>query len=150
MLARVVLSAVIIAAGCDAFLVPQGPFVGTTSRRSVLALSKSGAVPSRRPLTTSLRMAAGGGLESLTVAALREKLAQLGDVPPSKLKKAELIERIQVCPPPPPFPVQSCSATWHPRTDTGTPHIFPSQRQLAASFPLPRADRMNPCMCPVV
>jgi hypothetical protein len=44
---------------------------------------------------TTLRMAAQD-LELMTVAALRDKLLEFGDKPPVKMRKSELIERLEV------------------------------------------------------
>ena len=36
-------------------------------------------------------------LEKMTVLALRQKLLEMGDKPPAKMRKADLIQRLEVC-----------------------------------------------------
>jgi hypothetical protein len=57
----------------------------------------------RRPGTSRARFTVGAlrmgaeDFEQMTVAGLRDKLLEFGDKPPVKLRKADLIERLEVC-----------------------------------------------------
>jgi len=75
---------------CAGFNMPTSSLFGN---KNVARCGRtSTAAPLVRRLQTCMMSAS---LNSMTVAQLRDKLAALGDTPPSKLKKAELISRVQ-------------------------------------------------------
>ena len=66
-----------------------------SSARSVGALCRPSAASLRHLRRLPPLAMMSNSLNAMTVAQLREKLAELGDSPPSKLRKADLIARVQ-------------------------------------------------------
>lgn len=87
---------VLLASSCSAFHCPIFGGNALLSKRSSVSCSFLPQRESRAMSRVILRIAADDDFENLTVAALRERLDNLGDKPPSKMRKAELIERLQV------------------------------------------------------
>ena len=64
------------------------------------------------------------GLEKMTISALRQKLLELGDNPPAKMRKADLIQRLEVCGVDLPFTNTSHLAGFEATHDSGqTSHV---------------------------